>query len=266
MFAELDITDSEKIEIKYLNNVKENLFSLAGESLKLNEKDLTRLILEHIDYKSVPTIGSKQLQKFVYAVILNLVRDRDLDIVDLKANLFQLVEAISTKIKKVENELIVKKYNSLLEDSSTFEVDINKVFTFDPFNYPANNIDERSNVFKKHYYKLVDKLNGNEQSGEFACAKFLDGLEEVEFWVRNLERNPEYSFWLQTSTDKFYPDFIAKLKSGKILVIEYKGDHLRNPDTEEKEKLGLLWASLSDQTDFAMVFADDFKEKIRNML
>ena len=265
-YAELDITDSERLEIKYLDDVKENLFSLAGEPLKLNEKDLTRLVLNHIDHKSIPTIGSRQLQKFVYAVILDLVCERGLNIVDLKANLFQLVEAISVKIKKVEYELIVDKYNTLLDDASTFEIDPGKVFTFDPYNYPTSKIDPRSKVFKKHYYKLVDQLNGTEKSGEFACAKFLDDLEEVEFWVRNLERNPEYSFWLQTSTDKFYPDFIAKLKSGKILVLEYKGEHLKNPDTAEKEKLGLLWGSLSDQYNFAMVFEDDYKDKIRGLL
>jgi hypothetical protein len=53
---------------------------------------------------------------------------------------------------------------------------------------------------------------------------FTDGLPDVEFWVRNLERQPIYSFWLQTSNDRFYPDFIAKLKNGKILVVEYKGE------------------------------------------
>lgn len=265
-YAELDISEKAKLQIKYLNDVKENLFSMAGESLKLNENDLTRMVLRHIDHKSLSTIGSRQLQKFVTAVIMYLVRDRGLDIVELKTNLFQLTEAISKKIKSVEENLIVEKYNSLIDDPSAFEVNPSKVFTFDPYNYPTNKIDPRSNYFKKHYYKLVDQLNGDEKGGEFACAKYIDGLEEVEFWVRNLERNPESSFWLQTSTDKFYPDFIVKLKNGKILVIEYKGDHLKNPDTEEKEKLGLLWASLSDQYDFAMVFKEDYEDKINSLL
>ena len=79
------------------------------------------------------------------------------------------------------------------------------------------------------------------------CAMLIDGQDGVEWWVRNLERQPLHSFWLQTSTDRFYPDFVCKLKSGKILVVEYKGGHLAdNPDTNEKERLGNLWAERSD--------------------
>jgi type III restriction enzyme len=71
-------------------------------------------------------------------------------------------------------------------------------------------------------------------------------LDGVEFWVRNLKGEPEASFWIQTSSDKFYPDFVCKLKSGKILVVKCKGTHLAgNPDTEEKQRLGELWAERS---------------------
>ena len=262
-YAELDISENEKLQIRYLNEVKENLFSLAGESLKLNEVDLTRLILKHINHKDLPTIGSKQLQKFVYAVVRNLVQDRGMDIVELKTNLFQLVEAIFEKIKKTEKSLIVEKYNSLISDPSMFIVDPNKTFSFDPYNYPTNYIDPRSESFSKHYYKMVDKLNNE----EYDFAKYIDGLEEVEFWVRNIDRNPEFSFWLQTATDKFYPDFIIKLKNGKILVIEYKGKQFEDSaDTSEKEALGKLWASLSDQYEFALVYKDNYKREVQALL
>jgi len=48
----------------------------------------------------------------------------------------------------------------------------------------------------------------------------------VQTWVRNLEREPKLSFWIQTSSDKFYPDFVVKLTNGKVLAIEYKGLNL----------------------------------------
>jgi type III restriction enzyme len=48
-------------------------------------------------------------------------------------------------------------------------------------------------------------------------------------------------FWMQTSTDKFYPDFVCKLKDGRVLVVEYKGGHLQNDDSKEKKALGELW-------------------------
>lgn len=92
-------------------------------------------------------------------------------------------------------------------------------------------------------------------SEEVECARIIAHDERVETWVRNLEREPKLSFWIQTSSDKFYPDFVAKLKNGKSLAVEYKGGHLaNNPDTIEKERLGKLWEERSDgQCFFEMV-------------
>ena len=81
---------------------------------------------------------------------------------------------------------------------------------------------------------------------EVKCAQIIAHDARVETWVRNLEREPKLSFWIQTSTDKFYPDFIAKLENGKLLVVEYKGGHLAGSlDTKEKERLGKLWEERS---------------------
>lgn len=64
-------------------------------------------------------------------------------------------------------------------------------------------------------------------------------------WVRNLERG-ESSFWIQTSTDKFYPDFVAELHDGRIQVVEYKSSRdWSNDDSREKRALGELWAEHS---------------------
>ncbi|MEK6245501.1 MAG: hypothetical protein AABM33_13490 [Pseudomonadota bacterium] len=68
----------------------------------------------------------------------------------------------------------------------------------------------------------------------------------MKFWVRNLERQPVASFWLPTSTDRFYPDFVVQLNDGRILVVEYKGAHLFNgDDSKEKRTIGEVWAAAS---------------------
>lgn len=78
--------------------------------------------------------------------------------------------------------------------------------------------------------------------------------------MRNLERRSESSFWLQTSTDRFYPDFVAELVDGRFLVVEYKGGHLwDNSDSIEKRLVGELWADRSDgKCVFAMPNRKDF--------
>lgn len=108
--------------------------------------------------------------------------------------------------------------------------------------YPCNTPYRGSFKFEKHFFPLIGTMNGE----EIECAKALEMNSAVKVWVRNLER-PECSFWLPTHRDKFYPDFVAKLTDGRILVVEYKGEHLvTGEDAEEKELIGRLWASRSD--------------------
>ncbi|MFY2824289.1 hypothetical protein [Ruegeria sp. MALMAid1280] len=76
----------------------------------------------------------------------------------------------------------------------------------------------------------------------------IDGLADIDYWTRNVARRRN-SFWLPTRTDKFYPDFVAKPKDGRTLVVEYKGKHLAGEqitqDTREKQAIGDVWASKS---------------------
>ncbi|HEX7470062.1 MAG TPA: hypothetical protein VF437_04915 [Verrucomicrobiae bacterium] len=61
--------------------------------------------------------------------------------------------------------------------------------------------------------------------------------------MRNLSRKAT-SFRLQTSKDWFYPDFLCQLNDGRVLVVEYKGEHLF-ADAEEKRAVGAVWESRS---------------------
>ncbi|CAG1021511.1 hypothetical protein MTYM_01048 [Methylococcales bacterium] len=71
--------------------------------------------------------------------------------------------------------------------------------------------------------------------------RYVVNIESMPFM--KLLRRPQTSFWLPTSTDRFYPDFVAELHDGRIFVIEYKGAHLADTaDTHEKRNIGQLWA------------------------
>jgi type III restriction enzyme len=81
---------------------------------------------------------------------------------------------------------------------------------------------------------------------EFDCAVEIDRSKAVKVWVRNIAKRQDSSFWLQTSSDRFYPDFVAQLHDGRTLAVEYKGGHLAGgEDADEKRKLGELWAARS---------------------
>ena len=256
---EIDISDKQKIEVRKLEAVKENLFSLNGETLKLTEANIVKLVLNQIDAKKLQTLEIKKLKTFIHLIVQDLLNTRNLTTIELKANLHLLTEAIFDKIKKLEEEVIKKVYQSLFNDPEFFEVNPENVFRFNPDNYPTNAPLSSSEAaeFTKHYYRLIDRMNGE----EMAFARYIDKLDEVECWVRNIERYPDHSFWLQTSTDKFYPDFIIKLKSGKILAVEWKGEQYRDgADPKEKEALGKAWADLTPNVGFAMIYSKDNME------
>jgi type III restriction enzyme len=78
--------------------------------------------------------------------------------------------------------------------------------------------------------------------------------------VAHPRSRPKHSFWLQTSTDRFYPDFVCELVDGRFLVVEYKGlDRWSNDDSKEKRTIGKTWTEKSDgQCLFIMPQGEDW--------
>ena len=119
-------------------------------------------------------------------------------------------------------------------------------FTFSN-TYPVNTQYKGAYKFKKHYYDIIGSFDGKDGGEEEQCAMFIDQLDEVEYWVRNLDSREYDSFYLQLHNRKFYPDFVAKLKDGRILVVEHKGaDRYSSDDSKEKRMVGDFWANQSD--------------------
>lgn len=135
------------------------------------------------------------------------------------------------------------------------EVSFDHALSFGPYDYePRWLYSGRPYRFSKHFYPQVGEL---ENSGEeFECAKLLDIHPKVKYWVRNIERSP-CSFRLPTSTDYFYPDFVAMLTDRRIIIVEYKGA-LHDPlDVAEKESIGKLWEAKSGKKGlFLMAWAE----------
>jgi type III restriction enzyme len=65
----------------------------------------------------------------------------------------------------------------------------------------------------------------------------------VKHWTHNIEQQEKFSLCLPTSSDYFYPDFVAELNDGRLLTIEYKGEPYKtNDDSREKQQVGAQWA------------------------
>lgn len=80
----------------------------------------------------------------------------------------------------------------------------------------------------------------------------IANLENIEWWHRNLSRGKGFRI---NGFLNHYPDFIVRTKSGKVIIIETKGDDRDNSDSELKLKLGKLWeAKAGYEFKYMMVF------------
>ncbi|MDO5760848.1 MAG: hypothetical protein Q4Q06_07465, partial [Bacteroidota bacterium] len=103
----------------------------------------------------------------------------------------------------------------------------------------------------KSLYIAEDNINGFERTVIDAIAN----LEDVKWWHRNLERGR--GFYINGFINH-YPDFIVRMKSGKILLIETKGGNLDNTDSENKLYLGTKWANmLGNDYKYFMIFQNN---------
>jgi len=190
-----------------------------------------------------PDITQADASLFLRRMIENMIRGRALPLDELVANRFRLRDAARDKINHYRRAALEQAFQRMLlpECATPVEVSPEVCFTFPHQQYPAVTWYLGPAQFNKHYYSIPAKMNDEEA----ACASFIDSLDEVAHWVRNLERD-RYSFWLPTCTDKFYPDFVLQLRDGRILVVEYKSERdWSNDDSKEKRAIGELWAARS---------------------
>ncbi|MGH9432225.1 MAG: DEAD/DEAH box helicase family protein [Terriglobia bacterium] len=238
----LDVGETGKVEVNFVQQLHEQLMLLSGEqgwtvASLVNWLDFQ---IRHVD------IARSQSALFIHYAVTNLMESRKVTIEQLARRKFGLRDAIAAKIEKHRQSEASKGYSALLfgEGSTKLEVSPKLNFYFDENRYYPKWRYQGSFTFSKHYFPNVGELESTGE--EFECARFIDTQNAVWYWVRNIERRQQFSFWLQTSTDKFYPDFLVLLHDGRILVVEYKGtDRWSDDDSKEKRALGELWAERS---------------------
>ena len=115
--------------------------------------------------------------------------------------------------------------------------------------------------FQRSIFEFPGKLNAEEL--EFAGK--LDTLNNVACWYRNPDKD---GFSLQGYWKaKFNPDLIAFTQSGKVAVLEYKGeDRVTNEDSRYKERLGNDWAALEpERRYFKMVTRNNMQSTLKEI-
>jgi type III restriction enzyme len=241
--GEIDVTDMGHVEMRqFVDKLHEQLTMLAVET-GWTVASLTNWLDRQIPHPDIPQNRSSL---FTHKVITGLIQSRGLTIEQLARHKFRLRNAIEAKIDEHRRTQAMKSYNALLFGAHAGNVEVSPelCFSYDKDRYSPNWYYEGNFRFRKHYFQNIGELKP--EGEEFECAVLLDNMPQVKYWVRNLERRENSSFWLQTASDRFYPDFVAMLEDERILVVEYKGeDRWSNDDSREKRGVGELWAERS---------------------
>lgn len=200
-----------------------------------------------------PSIKQPVLREWLRRAVTGLIEERGF-------SLSQLLKGQFILRRKLGEQLLLAKKNAYDKgfQQALFHDDLELVTSSEPDHaftypadmalYPATSYYAGSFKFKKHYYPFPGMLPWKTAKGddaeEYLCAQAIELLDEVEFWVRNLVHITQ--FWMPTASQRTYPDFVARLKDGRLFVIEYKGgDRVSNDDSKEKRLIGELWAKKS---------------------
>ena len=191
-----------------------------------------------------PDIGQGELLKWLSDLVGHLSNTRGIHIAALMRCKFILARKIRDRISAIrrkERNSVYQRY--LFAPEAKVEVSFDNTFAFRKGMYRDQRRYRGRWKPSKHFLgpDQVPAFDGADNGEEVQCAQALDSLPGVQYWTRNVARHPE-SFWLPTATDKFYPDFVAVLDNGRLLVVEYKGAHIaEGSDTAEKRAIGELW-------------------------
>lgn len=186
---------------------------------------------------------SQQIQvTFIRQLLENLCLERAIPLNDLLRTKFILKDAIKDKINEYKQKAEqTGMQKTLFSTDARLQTNFNYNIDF-AGKYYVPTVAYRGTSFNKHYFAQVGDMNKE----EVECARILDTLPEVKYWVRNIEKHA-YSFYLPMANSNFYPDFIALLNDERIFVIEYKGEHLvTNDDSKNKDMIGQLWEKSSN--------------------
>ena len=229
---EFDVA-GHKVKEKHIGDDTENLF--RGET----NWSLNELIGWFAEKILKIDLVFEDLAEFIRRILNRLSEEENLSLAEMVRLRFLLLKALREKVAACRAEARKKGWQQkLFGEENLACVKPNIVKTFDAENYPVKNFYRGRVEFEKHFYPTIGDMNNE----EIFCAQLIDANKNVETWIRNVECEPLYSFWLPMHDGRFYPDFVIKLTNGNYAAIEYKGEQLKtNDDSKEKNLVGELW-------------------------
>ncbi|WP_303033895.1 hypothetical protein [Bacteroides acidifaciens] len=226
----------------------------SGDAVRKNNQGLTDFIRNQYVDKSasikkdgisgqlagmikLDDVAELAIKKYVRRAIERLDADQIENLID---NIYLTRDTIKDKIKSLLKEHRHKTFTKWL---STSRIKLKPHYTL----VDKITLSDELIGIDKGLYMAEERVNGFEYDAIAAIAEHPNVL----FWHRNRDRKE----FVINGFINHYPDFIVRMKSGRTLLIETKGDHLANAESVGKIKLGKNWAALAgDKFRYFMVF------------
>lgn len=182
-------------------------------------------------------VNDKELQNYIDRVVETLTEDQ---ISDMEQSVYPYIVKIEKKVKSLLAEHQTNMFDLWLEQGKiTCRPNYALKSTISPTSFTS--------TYPKSLYSSEEDMNEYERKVVWA----LSSLGNINWWHRNISR---LGFQINGAVHA-YPDIIAMTTSGKILLIETKGDYLDNDESKAKAKTGSQWANLAgSQYRYFMVF------------
>lgn len=212
---------------KYLDPTNLDAFRklIATMAPEAQKKQLAKYLAERVNSDE---IASPHINNYIKEILDHYTREEITDIIAHKEQALRLI--------KLKIEGLLRDYRKVKFGEWT---DTNKVSMLQSFHF-LNKIQllkPSTGGIRKSLYEKEGEMN----DFEYQVINAVANLENVVFWHRNIEKR---GFCINGFINH-YPDFIVKLESGMIIVIETKGEQLANDDSAAKLELGTKWANMA---------------------
>jgi type III restriction enzyme len=203
-----------------INKIREYLATQSPESKRLQ---LAGLISSWLG--KMPPLGEPDLRAYIDK-LLGCMSPAELENILEQQHAF--VEAVR---KRVRLEMAHFRRKTFAHWVRTDEVFTNESYAFPNEMHPVELYPPSANTL----YEREERARSTNL--ESRMADWLSASPNIRWWHRNHQTR---GFCLNGPINH-YPDFIVRTQQGTIVVIETKGEHLQNDDSDAKVELGKLW-------------------------
>lgn len=243
---EIDL-DGDKLTVAYSDQTEQLALDISVEGW--TEQGLVQWLDRKVRDRF---IGQGELIAWLGAVVSHLIRDRGIPLSSLMRCQFVLARALQKKLDAIYEVESQKSYQlNLFAQEAAPSISFDQGFKFFDGMFAGVRLYRGRQRFRAHFTgnDQVPAFDGKGDAGsdgeELQCAVALDSIPDVKHWIRNVPKHPN-AFSLPRANGNHYPDFIAELKDGRILAVEYKGQRGKSDPKEiEALNIGKKWQAVS---------------------